>query len=127
MLPEFLLRGDAGNLQPGDHVVGERVGVLELLVEVTGKQEDGILQFALAVEKRALAEFTGHHDGADENRRDQQPAAKGQPQHRAPDGRGKVPPGGCGSGLHAVQVVKQTAHFSLLPGTCIRWADVISR
>ncbi len=98
------------DLQPGNHVVGERVGVLELLVEVTGKQEDGVLQLALAVEKRALAEFTGHHDGADENRRDQQAAAKRQPQHRAPDGRGKVPPGGCGSGLHAVQVVKQTVH-----------------
>ena len=97
-------------MQPGDHVFGERVGILELLVEVTGKQEDGVLQLALAVDKRTLAEFTGHHDGADENRRDQQTAAKGQPQHRAPDGRGKVPPGRHGSGLHALQVLKQAAH-----------------
>ena len=126
MFPEVLLGGGTGNLQPGDHVVGERVRVLELLVEVTGKQEDGVLQLAFAVDKRTLAEFTGHHDGAAENRRDQQAAAKRQPQHRPPDGRGKVPAGGCGSGSHAVQVVKQTAHFSLLPGTWIRWADVIS-
>jgi hypothetical protein len=103
-------------LQPGDHVVGERVGILELLVEVTAKQEDGILQLAFAVEKRAFAEFSGHHDGAGENRRDQQAAAKGQPQHRSLDGRGKMPPGGCGSGADAVQMVKQTAHFPLLSG-----------
>ncbi len=126
MFPEVLLRGDTGNLQPGDHVVGERVGVLELLVEVTGKQEDGILQLAFAVAKRAFAEFSGHHDGAGENRRDQQAAAKGQPQHRPPDGRGKMPAGGCGSGAHAVQMVKQTAHFPLLSGTCIRWANAKS-
>ena len=58
----------------------------------------------------ALAELAGHHDGADENRRNQQAAAKRQPQHRPPDRRGKVSPGGCRSGLHAVHVVKQIVH-----------------
>ena len=114
--PEILLGGDAGNLQPGDHVGGDGVGVLELLVEVTGEQQNGVFQFALAVDQRAFAEFAGHHDGADENRRDQQAAAKRQPQHRPPDRRGKMPPGGRGSGPHAVQMVKQIAHFPLLPG-----------
>ena len=71
MFPKFLLRGDAGDLQPGDYVVGERVGVVELLVEVTGKQEHGVLQLAFAIDECAFAEFAGHHDGADENRCDQ--------------------------------------------------------
>ncbi|MEH2524687.1 hypothetical protein V1288_002596 [Bradyrhizobium sp. AZCC 2176] len=78
-LPEILLRGEARNLQPGNHVLGDGVGILELLVEVAGEQENGVLQLAFAVEKRPLAEFTGHHDGADENRRHQQAAAKRQP------------------------------------------------
>ena len=120
MFPEFLLRGDAGNLQPGDHVVGERVEVLELLVEVTGKQEHGVLQLAFAVEKRALAEFTGHHDGADENRRDQQAAAKGQPQHRAPDGRGKRAARWLRFGPSCRAGGETDRAFSLLPANCIR-------
>ena len=37
-LPEILLGGEAGNLQPRDHIGGDGVGVLELLVEVPGEQ-----------------------------------------------------------------------------------------
>jgi len=74
-LPERLWRSDAGDAQPGDHVGGDGVGVLELLVEVAGEQQNGVFQLALAVAERAFAEFANHHDGADENRRDQQSAA----------------------------------------------------
>ena len=115
-LPERLRRSDAGNAQPGDHVGGDGVGVLELLVEVTGEQQDGVFQFALAVGQRALAEFADHHDGAGENRRNQQRAANGQPQHRTTDRRAKAPAGRRGSRHDILQVVKQNAHSPFSPG-----------
>ena len=109
--PELFFRGESGNLQAGDHVRGDGVGILELLVEMTGEQQGGILQLTLAVDQRAFAEFAGHHDGADEDRRNQQTAAKRQPQHWSPDRRGKMPSGSRHSGLHALRIVKQFAHF----------------
>jgi hypothetical protein len=72
----ILLGGKAGYLQPRDHIGGDGVGVLELLVEMPGEQQDGVFQFALAVDQRAFAEFAGHHDGAEEDRRHQQAAAQ---------------------------------------------------
>ena len=125
-LPEILLGGEAGNLQPRDHIGGDGVGVLELLVEVTGEQQNGVFQFALAVDQRAFAEFAGHHDGAEENRRHQQAAAQRQPQHRPPDRGGKMPSDGRGSGLQVLHVVKQIEHFPFSPGTCIRCRHGIS-
>ena len=61
--------------------------VLELLVEMAGQQQNGIFQLALAVGERALAEFAGHHDGAENDGRDQQAAADDQPER---SGRGIV-------------------------------------
>jgi hypothetical protein len=81
-----------------------------LFVEVTGEQLDRILQLALAVDQRALAKFGGHHDRADEDRRDQKPAAKGQPQHRPPDRRGQMPSDRPGPGADAPHVLKEIAH-----------------
>ncbi len=77
--PERLRRRDAGNPQLGDHIGGDFRGILELLIEVTLEQQHRIFQLALAVGQRTFAELADHHDGADEDRRDQQPAAKRQP------------------------------------------------
>jgi hypothetical protein len=58
-----------------------------LLIEVPGQQQHRILELALAVAQRALAEFADHHDGAGEDRRNQEAAAKHEPQHRPAQGR----------------------------------------
>jgi hypothetical protein len=65
---ERLRRGDLGNPQLLDHVRGDDVGILELLIEMAGEQQNGVLQLALAVGEGALAVFTDHHDGAGEDR-----------------------------------------------------------
>ena len=43
-------------------------------------------------------------------------AAKRQPQHRAPDRRGKMPSDGRGSGHEVLHIVKQIAHFPFSRG-----------
>jgi hypothetical protein len=85
-----------------------------LLVEVTGQQQNGVLQFALAIGQRALAEFADHHDGPGKNRSNQQPAANGQPQHRTTDRCAETPAHGRGSG-HDGLVAKQNAHSPFSP------------
>ena len=65
-----------------DQVVLNGAEVFELLVEVAGKQQYGVFQFALAVVQRALAEISDHDRGADGDRRDQQPAARDEPANR---------------------------------------------
>ncbi len=125
--PEFPFRGDAGDLQPGDHVGGDRIGVLELPVEMPGQQQNRVFQFTLAVDEGALAELAGHHDGAEEDRRHQQAAAKRQPQHRPVDRGSKMPSAVDQAGLHDLQVVQQCAHFPRLSrGISIRRTDAIS-
>ncbi len=59
--------GDAisGDLHLGHHVGRDDFGILELLVEMARQQQHGVLQLALAVGDRALAEFADHHDGAE--------------------------------------------------------------
>ena len=57
--------------------MGDFCGILELLIEVTLEQQDGIFELALVVGQRAFAEFADHpHGGANEDRRDQQTRRK---------------------------------------------------
>ena len=69
----------------------------------------------------------GHHDGADEDRRDQQSTAKGQPQHGAADRHGQMPSDRLGPGPDFFPTcLKEIAHFPLLPGIYIQRHDAIS-
>ncbi len=47
------------------------LAVFELLIEVTGEQQHGIFEFALAVAERILAKLPDHNYSADDDRRDQ--------------------------------------------------------
>src|ERR1700761_7240794 len=62
--------------------------IVQLLVEVTGKQGYGIFQLAFAARDRVLAEAANHHRGADRNGADQHDAANDKPENwAAPDRR----------------------------------------
>ena len=84
-----LRRGDAVRSHEGDQVVLYDLEILELLIEMAGQQQHGVLQLALAVMQRTFAEIAGHHGGADRDRRDQQHAAQDQPADRAAAERGR--------------------------------------
>ena len=72
--PALVMLGavDSARSHIRDQVVLNDAEVLELLVEVAGKQQHGVFQFALAVVQRALAEISNHDGGADGDCRDQQ-------------------------------------------------------
>ena len=77
-----LARRDAIRLDVLDHAFLDQVELLKLLVEMAGQQHHGVLELALAVDQRALAETADHGRGADRNRDDQQRAAQHQPLDR---------------------------------------------
>ena len=53
--------------------------VVEFSIKVSGKEQDGIFQLALAVIQGALSKIQNGDCGADYNGRDQQDAAKDKP------------------------------------------------
>jgi hypothetical protein len=62
-----------------DDVVQGNCSIVQLLVKVMGKQQDGVFQFAFAAFKRVLPEIAYHHHGPDRDDRDQQDAASDNP------------------------------------------------
>jgi hypothetical protein len=53
--------------------------IVQLLVKMTGKEQNGIFQFALAIIQGAFSKIQNGDCGADYNRRDQQDATKDKP------------------------------------------------
>ena len=87
LAPEIIGRHDAHCAHLRDQVVQRHLQIVELLIEMTGKQKHRVLQFTFAARKRALAEIADRHRGADRDRRDQHDAAGHQPANRiAPAG-----------------------------------------
>src|SRR5260370_5448956 len=70
---------DSGRFHVGGEVFLNCPKILELLVEMAGKQQYGVLQFAQAAVQRTLAEVACHDRGADRDFRDQEYAAQDQP------------------------------------------------
>ena len=70
---------DAGLMYLFDDVDERHLGIVQLLVEVTSQQNDGIFQFAFAALDRMVAEIADHDRGADRNGGNQQNAANNQP------------------------------------------------
>ncbi len=82
LAPEFLRRSHAGPLDAADHVVLDRFEIVQLPVEMTGQQQNGIFKFALAIVQRAFAKIQDDDGGADDDGRDQQHAANDKPIER---------------------------------------------
>ena len=93
------------------------VGVVELLVEMTAEQQNRIFQLALVIGQRALAEFTGHHDGAE--RKSPQPARRRKGSATVP-GRGsswrRRRPKAAVRDMTYPHIVKQNSRIPHLPG-----------
>ena len=90
--PELLGRAERSDLHLRHEVGGDRVVVLELLLEMAAQQQHRIFEFALAVAECALAIFVDHRDGAEHDGRDEQGAAYDQPRDRVAAMRhGKTP------------------------------------
>src|SRR3984885_9027236 len=79
---EFVRRRDTDLMDLIDEIDERHFGIVQLLVEVTGKQNGCIFQFAFAALDRMIAEITDHHRGAARNGRNQQNAANDEPQNR---------------------------------------------
>jgi len=80
---EICGRSDPGMPDLRDNVSLNGPEVFELLVEVAGQQQHGVLQLALTAVQRTLAKIAGHDRGADHDCSDQERAANDKPADRA--------------------------------------------
>src|SRR3569832_1967434 len=65
-----------------DEIDERYFSIVQLLVEVTRQQNDGVFQFAFAALDRMVAEIADHHRSSDRNGCDQENAANIEPKNR---------------------------------------------
>ena len=104
-LPEALGRHDPTRSHLVDEILLNDLEIPELLIEMTGEQQHGIFQFALAVAQRPLTEIPGHHGRADCDRCDQQQAAQDQPTDRTAAHERFDVSGSCTVGRHGARII----------------------
>src|SRR5262249_10333047 len=94
---ERLGRRNMGSLDLRDDLALDCHEVFELLIEMAGHQQHGILELVLGSLERAIAERAGHDRRPDRDRRDQKQATDYEPADRAAASGGLHVDGGvCG-------------------------------